>query len=219
MAMSRFISSLVIPTESELDTLEPETPETPEVKAAKEEARKVMQAKLAKLEALASLSGQFAIDGTEKRALAETVSAALRKGEKKLGRLKALVDTSKRNLLIPEKKKELEELEEDPAQARLNLQLALDRLVSDESVQTLARTDGIKFQTRYNLTNDQMLTLCRLAVDVGAYKNTADLNEYMDAFKDLDPTLKGLSPGALAKLGIPATETDGLIGSCSCCCP
>jgi hypothetical protein len=56
-------------------------------------------------------------------------------------------------------------------------------------------------------------------VDVGAYNNTQDLNDYMDKFSALPGPIKSLSPGALQKLGIASQVTDGIIGSCSCCCP
>ena len=62
-----------------------------------------------------------------------------------------------------------------------------------------------------------MLTLCRLAVDVGAYKDTSDLNTFLNTFSNLDPVTKSLSPDALSKLGLSTGES--IIGSCSCCCP
>jgi hypothetical protein len=168
------------------------------------------QQDLAKIEALAGLHPNLDIDPNQQAALATTVSNAFNANPNALAQVQAIVAAAGSNLEVPDP---------DPAQARLNLQLALNRLVSDEDAQTMARTDGKGFQILYNLTNDQMLTLCRLAVDVGAYQKTSDLNAYMDAFNGLDPAIKSLSPGALQKLGLPNSLGDGLIGSCSCCCP
>jgi hypothetical protein len=167
------------------------------------------QSKLKKLEALASLPPEFELHPDDVEALQDVVETAVGQGAGTLERVKDIAAAAGENL---------ERLDPDPAQARLNLQLALSQLVSDRNVQELARTQGRQFQIYYNLTNDQMLTLCRLAVDAGAYQNTDDLNAYLDAFKDLDPTIKSLSPGALEKLGL-GNLGDGLIGSCSCCCP
>ena len=168
------------------------------------------QADLKRLEALAGLPPELDISDSHKNTLAAAVNAALAASAGALDQVQTIVANAGPNLELPEP---------DPAQARLNLQLALNRLVSDEDAQTLARTKGIEFQRLYNLTNDQMLTLCRLAVDVGAYQKTTDLNQYMDAFSSLDPAIKSLSPGALKRLGLGSTDIDGLIGSCSCCCP
>ena len=90
---------------------------------------------------------------------------------------KELEDAKKENRApaVPQGKGPLEELNPDPEPADLNMQLALTRLVADADEQELARLKGKEFQTKYNLTNNQMFTLCRLAVQIGFYKDTADL--------------------------------------------
>jgi hypothetical protein len=165
---------------------------------------------LRKLEALASLPSELGIEAGNKSTLKATVEGALAECAAVVAQVQDIVNRAGPNLEVPDP---------DPAQARLNLQLALNRLVGDEATQVLARTDGKAFQTLYNLTNDQMLTLCRLAVDVGAYQKTDDLNEYMTKFNKLSSVVKSLSPGTLKKLGLGTDDLDGLIGSCSCCCP
>ena len=112
---------------------------------------------------------------------------------------------------------ELEQLKVNPEPSELNLQLALTRLVLSEDEQQRARQDGAAFQLKYNLTNDQMWTLCRIAIEVGIFENTADLQNVLVAIKDLDPTLLALSPDALKRLNIDPSLV--LVGSCSCCCP
>ena len=113
---------------------------------------------------------------------------------------------------------QLEELDPNPDQTSLNIQLALTRLVNSPEEQHLARTDGVAFQRKYNLNNDQMWTLCRIALEVGFYKDTHDLDEYLRLFKGMDDELKYLSPDAAEALDMKGPES-GIVGSCSCCCP
>lgn len=114
----------------------------------------------------------------------------------------------------------VEQVKADPEQLELNMQLALTRLVSSSTEQEHARKDGRSFQLKYNLTNEQMWTLCRIAVEVGAYERTDDLENLLSEISGLDPVLMTLSPNALKRLGFDDGVFDmALAGSCSCCCP
>jgi hypothetical protein len=97
-----------------------------------------------------------------------------------------------------------------------NMQLALTRLVNDDDEQELARTNGKAFQIKYDLSNDQMFTLCRLAIQIGFYEDTKDLEDYLKVYAKLSDQVKGLTPAKARQLlggdGDPA-------GSCSCSCP
>lgn len=109
----------------------------------------------------------------------------------------------------PEEKKKLL----DPADR--NMQLALTRLVNDDDEQELARKDGKAFQVKYDLSNDQMYTLCRLAIQIGFYKDTKDLEAYLNAYAKLPKNLRDFTPG---NAGLHLNG-GGPIGSCSCSCP
>jgi hypothetical protein len=105
----------------------------------------------------------------------------------------------------------------DPAQRELNLQLALTRLVQSPEEQRLAQLDGEKFQLKYNLSNEQMWTLCRLAVELGMYEDTDDMKDLLSTIDELDQVVMSLSPDAIKRLGLSKDLV--LVGSCSCCCP
>lgn len=184
--------------------------------------------KLKRLQSLAHLPRDLEIAENDKRALLPVVEQAF-KNSKNRSALDKIRDILARHPAPPPQgappptktsatAPQLELREPDPEQSSLNMQFALSRLVVDEDVQDFARRDGRGFQIQYNLNNDQMLTLCRMAVDLEIYKDTKDLNEYMTEFKKLDPVLKSLSPGVVGKLGLTGGD-DGIIGSCSCCCP
>jgi hypothetical protein len=126
-----------------------------------------------------------------------------------------------RPFVMPQGKGLLEEVNPDPEPAELNMQLALTRLVTDVDEQEMARLDGKAFQTKYNLTNKQMFTLCRLAVQLGFYKDTADLREYLDIYSAMSPEVHALTPDAIKRLDLQGTPLAdmSIIGSCSCSCP
>lgn len=114
----------------------------------------------------------------------------------------------------------LEKRNEDPEPGDLNMQLALTRLVSDDGEQELARTNGEAFQIKYNLTNEQMFTLCRLAVQIGFYQDTSDLDSYLKKYAQMNKGLRALTPDSARSLGLTEEEMSAvLIGSCSCSCP
>jgi len=116
---------------------------------------------------------------------------------------------------------ELEQENTDPEPNELNMQLALTRLVADNEERTMARRNGKDFQKKYNLTNNQMFTLCRLAVQIGFYKNTDDLREYLDLYATMSPELRALAPDAIERLNLGGDDlaNKSIIGSCSCSCP
>ena len=142
---------------------------------------------------------------------ADRARAARRKAE-----ATALVSGKPVKSLPPDS--QLEALDPNPDQTSLNIQLALTRLVNSPEEQNLARTDGVAFQRKYNLNNDQMWTLCRIALEVGFYQDTNDLHEYLRLFNGMDDELKYLSPDAAEALDLQGPES-GIVGSCSCCCP
>jgi hypothetical protein len=114
----------------------------------------------------------------------------------------------------------VEKVNDDPDPGELNMQLALTRLVADEKERTHARLHGKAFQVKYNLSNEQMFTLCRLAVEIGFYQNTNDLKEYLEEYAKLSPALRALTPDSGALIGLNDKEvTKAIIGSCSCSCP
>lgn len=158
------------------------------------------------IEALASLPASVGIPDSERERLREVVN-------------KSVAAVQSQTIAPPVEAAKVEKLEPDPDQSRLNFQLALSRLVNDEEVQKQARLDGKAFQARFNLTNDQMLTLCRLAIDAGIYKDTEDLNKFLDRFQHFPAILKSLSPGAKARLNLDLSDDLAIVGSCSCCCP
>jgi hypothetical protein len=132
---------------------------------------------------------------------------------------KALLDDIRDKLENP-RSGEVEEIKVDPEQLELNMQFALTRLIQNPEDQKQARVDGKAFQLKYNLTNDQMWTLCRIAVEVGAYERTDDLENLLLKISGLDPVLLALSPDALRRISLSKEELDlVLVGSCSCCCP
>jgi crotonobetainyl-CoA:carnitine CoA-transferase CaiB-like acyl-CoA transferase len=179
---------------------------------------KVEDEDLKKLQALASLPTDVALRDEDRAHLKGIVEAALKK-KTNTDAVKALSDQAHVHRQGTKSSDALEARDLDPAQASLNLQLALSRLVADTEAQEFARLQGQQFQEMFNLTNDQMLTLCRLAVDIGAYKDTDDLEGYMKTFGSLDPVIKSLSPGAVERLGLGGAGGDLCIATCSCCCP
>jgi hypothetical protein len=187
------------------------------------DSNKATKEQLARLQALAHLPKSLNLGDHDKTELSRLVTEAIYEPDnqaalKKIEGILQRFPAPSVNKTVPQPP-QLEERDPDPEQANLNLQLALTALVNDVDMQDFARLHGRDFQQRFNLTNDQMLTLCRLAIDVGAYKITEDLENFIEAFGNLDPVIKTLSPGALDKLGIDTLPGGNIMGSCSCCCP
>jgi hypothetical protein len=131
---------------------------------------------------------------------------------------KQQIDQLRLAVIGSKKAKNLEQKKLQPDPGDLNMQLALTRLVTDSDEQDLARKDGLAFQTKYNLSNNQMFTLCRLAVQIGFYKNTEDLNKYLGIYAGMSEAVRALTPDSAKRLGLD-TGIGGIIGSCSCSCP
>ena len=114
----------------------------------------------------------------------------------------------------------VEKINDDPDPGELNMQLALTRLVADEQERNHARLHGKDFQIKYNLSNEQMFTLCRLAIEIGFYQNTKDLQDYLVEYAKLSPALRALTPDSGVLIGLNKEEVNkSIIGSCSCSCP
>jgi hypothetical protein len=143
--------------------------------------------------------------------------------EKELKHLKSQVEALVKNspagvrIISGENGPEQEKLTHEAGE--LNMQLALTRLVTDPDEQQLARLHGEAFQTKYNLSNDQMFTLCRLAIQIGFYEDTKDLEESLSTFARMSPAVKALTPEAAKRLGLKLGAGGAVAGSCSCSCP
>lgn len=175
--------------------------------AAKDDAPAQLAA-AKQLETLAVLAHKQNLSDGEATKLKAEIDKNTQKQKDRIDRIKKL-------------EKKAEQGEDDPDQLELNMQLALTRLVQSPAEQQQARTDGVKFQRKYNLTNEQMWTLCRIALDAGVLKETPDLTTLLSEIDELDPVTLALSPDALERLypGDTNKQREHLVGSCSSCCP